>query len=118
MVGEVVTHIRFGRGNVTAFDERHIEIAFDDGSVRIFAYPMSVRRFLRFDRDEAQRRAEGDCEQAEQIAREREMMILEEQRRKTGEEARQRAEALREKKAATAKRRTTTQNKTKGRQTR
>lgn len=104
MVGEVVTHVRFGRGIVTAFTAPRIEIAFDDGAVKTFAYPLSAKRFLRFERREAQERAERDCEQAEVVAREREQAILEEKRRKAEEEALQRIEAQREKKAAAAKR--------------
>lgn len=104
MVGEVVTHVRFGRGIVTAFTAPRIEIAFDDGAVKTFAYPLSAKRFLRFERTEAQRQAERDCEQAEVIAREREQAMLEEKRRKAEEEAVRRIEAQREKKAAAAKR--------------
>lgn len=105
MVGEIVTHVRFGRGIVTAFAAPRIEITFDDDdSVRTFAYPLSAKQFLRFERREAQERAERDCEQAEVIAREREQAILEEKRRKAEEEALQRIEAQREKKAAAAKR--------------
>lgn len=104
MIGEVVTHIRYGRGRVTAFDLPRIEIAFEDGSVRTFAYPLAARRFLRFESDEARRRAQRDCEQADVIAREREEAMLEEKRRRAEEEARRYVEAQREKKAAAAKR--------------
>ena len=105
MVGEIVTHVRFGRGIVTAFAAPRIEITFDDDdSVRTFAYPLSVNRFLRFERREAQERAKRDCEQAEVIAKEREQTMLEEKRRKAKEDAMRRIEAQREKKTAAAKR--------------
>lgn len=103
MVGEIVIHVRFGRGIVTAFAAPRIEITFDDGTVKTFAYPLSVKRFLHFERSEAQKRAAQDCEQDEVIAREREQTMLVEKRRKAEEEALRHIEAQREKKAAAAR---------------
>ena len=112
MVGEAVTHVRFGRGSVISFEPPRIAVAFDDGVERTFAYPQSVGKFLRFERNEAQQGAEKDRNQAEIIDRELEMTRLQEKRRQAEEADRLRIEALRGKKAAAAKR-TVTMRKTK-----
>ena len=104
MVGEAVTHVRFGRGSVVSFEPPRIAIAFDDGNEKTFAYPQSVGRFIRFERDEAQQRAERDRNQAEIVSQELEMARLQEKRRQAEEADRLRVETLREKKAAAAKR--------------
>ena len=104
MVGEKVTHIRFGRGMVTAFASPRIEITFEDGAVKTFAYPQSVERFIRFEREEAQQRAKRDREQAEVLASERAQEIIREKRQRAEEEARRRVEANHEKKVAAARR--------------
>ena len=104
MVGETVTHIRFGAGRVTAFAPPHIDITFDDGTVKTFVYPQAVGRFIRFTGEAAQRQAQRDREQSEVLAREREMAKLLADREKAEEAARQRMEQLHEKKVAAAKR--------------
>ena len=76
MDGETVTHIRFGAGRVTAFAPPHIDITFDDGTVKTFVYPQAVGRFIRFTGEAAQRQAQRDREQSEALAREREMAKL------------------------------------------
>ena len=73
MVGERVTHIRFGEGTVTAFAPPHIEITFSDGAVKTFAYPQAVDRFISFDGENAREKARRDREQADVVAREKEM---------------------------------------------
>lgn len=104
MIGENVSHIRFGAGKVTAFAPPRIEIAFLDGTVKTFAYPQSVGRFLRFAGAEAQARAQRDLEQAEMLARESAMVRLLEDRQRAEEAARQRRELLHDRKIAAAKR--------------
>ena len=39
MLGEPVTHTRFGSGKVTAFAPPRLEVTFDDGAVKVFPYP-------------------------------------------------------------------------------
>lgn len=105
MVGERVTHIRFGEGMVTAFAPPHIEIAFSDGAVKTFAYPQAVDRFISFDRENAREQARRDREQADVVAREKEMAKMLADRQKAEEAAQQRMEQLHEKKVTEAKRR-------------
>ena len=105
MVGERVTHIRFGEGTVTAFAPPHIEIAFSDGAVKTFAYPQAVDRFISFDRENAREQARRDREQADVVAREKEMAKMLADRQKAEEAAQQRMEQLHEKKVTEAKRR-------------
>ena len=105
MVGERVTHIRFGEGTVTAFAPPHIEIAFSDGAVKTFAYPQAVDRFISFDRENAREQARRDREQADVVAREKEMAKMLADRQKAEEAAQQRMEQLHKKKVTEAKRR-------------
>ena len=104
MVGEAVTHVRFGKGSVIYFEPPRITIAFDNGTEKTFAYPQSVGSFIRFKRDEAQKKAEQDRNQAEIVSQELEMARLQEKRRQAEEADRLRVEALREKKVAAARR--------------
>jgi hypothetical protein len=105
LVGERVTHIRFGAGTVTAFAPPHIEITFSEGAVKTFAYPQSVDRFISFDGENAREKARRDREQADVVAREKEIAKMLADRQKAEEAARQRMEQLHEKKATDAKRR-------------
>ena len=68
MIGEAVTHVRFGKGNVISFEPPRLTIAFDNGTEKTFAYPQSVGRFIRFERDEVQQTAERDRNQAEIVS--------------------------------------------------
>ena len=105
MVGERVTHIRFGEGTVTAFAPPHIEITFSNGAVKTFAYPQAVDRFISFDGENAREKARRDREQADVVVREKEMTKMLADRQKAEETARQRMEQLHEKKVTEAKRR-------------
>ena len=104
MLGERVSHIRFGEGRVTAFDPPRIEITFASGEVKTFAYPRSVERFIRFAGDEARQRALLDREQAEVLERESIEARLAEDRRRAEEAAQKRLEMLHDKKVAAARR--------------
>ena len=104
MLGEIVTHTRFGSGKVTAFAPPRMEVTFDDGTVKAFPYPQAVERFLRFESPQAMERALNDRQRADVVQRESEMARLEENRRRAEEETRQRLEAIREKKVAAARR--------------
>jgi len=104
MLGEPVTHIRFGSGKVTAFDPSRMEVTFDDGVVRAFPYPQAVERFLRFESLQAMQKALNDRKRADIVQRENEMARIMENRRRAEAETRQRLEAIREKKVAAARR--------------
>ena len=104
MLGEIVTHTRFGSGKVTAFDPPRMEVTFDDGSVRTFAYPQAVERFIRFENPDVGLRASLDRQQNAAVEREKDMARLMENRRRAEAENRQRLEAIREKKIAAARR--------------
>ena len=104
MLGEIVTHIRFGAGRVTAFEPPRLEITFEDGAVRAFAYPQAVGRFIRFERPEAEERARRDREDAGATARETDMARLMESRRRAEEDTRLRLEAIHEKRLTAARR--------------
>ena len=68
MKGQKVAHARFGQGTVVDFEPPHIHVRFDNGETRMFLYPESAERFLRFEDAEAARRAECDLEKAKQAA--------------------------------------------------
>ena len=104
MLGQIITHTRFGRGIVTAFNPPRMEVTFDDGATKAFAYPQAVERFIRFEDPGAMARANQDRQQAEVLKRESDMARLTENRRRAEEETRQRLEAIHEKKVAAAKR--------------
>jgi len=104
MVGEVVKYVRLGKGNVISFEPPRLTIAFDNGTEKTFAYPQSVSKFIHFERDEVQQKAEQDRNQAKIVSQELEMARLQEKRRQAEEADRMRVEAAREKKVAAAKR--------------
>jgi len=104
MIGEIVNHVRFGRGRVTAFAPPRIEITFEGDVVRAFAYPQAVERFLRFEREDARQRALRDRDQADTDARERDMLRILQDRQRAEEAARKSLDALHEKKVAAARR--------------
>ena len=104
MLGEYVAHVRFGEGRVTAYAPPRIEVTFEDGTVRTFAYPQAVERFLCFRETSVQARAVRDLEQSEATARQRSLEQLLVRRQKAEEDALRRLEAMREKKVATARR--------------
>ena len=104
MLGQIVTHTRFGRGRVTAFDPPRMAITFNDGTVKVFAYPQAVEKFIRFEDAEAQSRALRDREMAETSEQARVMAVLAEHRRQAEEDNRRRMEAIHEKKVAAARR--------------
>ena len=103
MIGKVVTHTRYGRGVVTSFQPPRIEIAFDDGTVKTFAYPGSVARFIRFEDEDAQHRAARDLAR-EEVLSDRVAEQIREGRRRAEADALQLRDAQREKRIATAKR--------------
>ena len=104
MLGQAVNHIRYGAGRVTAFEPPRVEVTFDDGAVRTFAYPQAVGRFLRFADEAAQRRAEQDRQDGEALSGQGQMEQLLARRRRAEAIDRQRLEAIREKRVATARR--------------
>ena len=73
MLGEIVTHVRFGRGVVTAFQPPRIEVCFDDapGIPRRFAWPSGAAQFLSFENPLAARELEKAMDTAETTAGER-----------------------------------------------
>ena len=104
MVGELVSHIRFGSGKVTAFEPPHIEVTFEEGAVKTFVYPQAVDRFIRFEAEEARQRAARDLELARNLERESAQARLTADRQRAEEAARQRMEQLHEKRVAAARR--------------
>ena len=103
MLGQIVTHTRFGRGKVTAFDPPRMAVTFDDGAIKAFAYPQAVEKFIRFEDAKAQSRALRDREIAETSEQELAMAVLAEHRRQAEEDNRRRLEAIHEKKVAAAR---------------
>ena len=97
-------HVRFGKGRVTGFTPPRIEVTFEDGAVRTFAYPQAVERFLSFENSEVQAQADRDLEQSEVAERQRELSRLLARRQQAEEDAIRRLEAMRERKAASARR--------------
>ena len=104
MVGQVDNILRIGKNNVISYEPPRLTIAFDNGTEKTFAYPQSVSKFIHFERDEVQQKAERDRNQAEIVSQELEMALLQEKRRQAEEADRMRVEAAREKKVAAARR--------------
>ena len=104
MVGEIVAHPRFGSGRVTGFEPPRIEVAFEGGMVKTFAYPQAVGRFLNFEGEAARLQSERDRDRAEADARELAAARLLADRQRAEAAARQRLEQLHDKRVAAARR--------------
>ena len=104
MLGQAVVHVRYGRGEVTAFAPPRIEVTFEDGAARTFAYPQAVGRFLTFEDEAADARARRDRERSEVVAGERSMERMLDQRRQAEAITRQRLDAIRDKRIESARR--------------
>ena len=105
MLGQIVEHPRYGRGRVTAFDPPRIEVVFDSDPAlpRRFSYPAVVDKFLRFEAEDAARRAHEDLEASTALLRRQELARIEENRRREEQIAEKRVEALRKKRSDAAK---------------
>ncbi|MDO4865138.1 MAG: hypothetical protein Q4C10_01170 [Clostridia bacterium] len=103
MVGETVIHTRFGRGTVEGLENARISVRFDDGTVRVFAYPAAVERFLTFENPSAAARAAEDLARYQLAASEVARAKIEENRRREEALTQQRLEAMRERRVSTAK---------------
>ena len=106
MVGEIVEHVRFGRGVVTGFEPPHIDICFDaePSRSRRFSDPDAATRFLRFERAEAGARAQRDAEQASVASQQELLRRVEENRRREEQLTALRLEAQHKKRTDSAKR--------------
>ena len=103
MIGEIVTHSRFGRGTVEGLEDSRITVRFDDGAVRVFAYPAAVERFLTFENPSAAAQAAEDLAQSQRTAAEIARAEIEARRRREEALTQMRLEAMREKRVSTAK---------------
>ena len=105
MTGEIVEHVRFGRGVVTAFEPPRIDVRFDSecDRVRRFAYPAATARFLRFENPAAAEQARRDLEQDCAAARQDTLAKIEASRRREEQINALRMEAQRKKRVDSAK---------------
>ena len=103
MIGEIVTHSRFGRGAVEGLEDSRIPVRFDGGAVRVFAYPAAVERFLTFESPSAASTAAEDLAQSQRTAAEIARAEIEARRRREEALTQMRLEAMREKRVSTAK---------------
>ena len=104
MVGQIVEHIRFGRGVVTGFEPPRLEVRFDgEEAPRRFSYPGVTSKFLRFTDPEAARRARSDLEAASVLTQQEVMAKIEANRRREEQIATMRMEALRKKRTDAAR---------------
>lgn len=61
---EKVKHVKFGEGSVLECDGSHIRIVFSYQNIeKTFAYPGVFDKFVSFENDEAQQKAESELEQ-------------------------------------------------------
>ena len=105
MVGEIIEHIRFGRGTVTAFDPPRMEVRFegDDNQVRRFSYPAGVAKFIHFVDPDAAQRAQDDLARSNVLQRQEVLERIEQNRRREEQIAEQRLESARKKRSDAAK---------------
>ena len=59
LLHETVSHKRFGRGTITAFDGRVVTVLFETAGERAFSYPEAFESFLAADSPEIQSEAEA-----------------------------------------------------------
>ena len=104
MIGEIVTHNRYGRGVVTAFEPPRIDIRFDgEETSRRFAWPSAAARFLTFERPDAEEAARLAVATAELTLQEQLAIRAREARRREEQLSALREESLRQKRTAAAK---------------
>ena len=104
MIGEIVTHSRYGRGMVTAFEPPRIDIRFDgDAAPRRFAWPSAAARFLTFENPEAAETARLALATAKLSLQEQLARRAEAARRREEQLAALREESLRQKRNAAAR---------------
>ena len=104
MVGEIVEHVRYGRGVVTGFEATRISVRFDaDAMERRFAYPVAVERFLKFERPEAADRARRDMASSRACKLKSDQERSEAKRRRDEAEAALRMELMRKKRVDAAR---------------
>lgn len=105
MTGEIVNHVRFGRGVVTDFAPPRIEVRFDgEGSeARRFAYPEAFSKFLSCESAEADARVKRDLEAAGAASRQQILAKIEQSRQREERMMALRLEEQRKKRADTAK---------------
>ena len=104
MVGQVVEHVRFGRGVVTGFEPPRMEVRFDgEDAPRRFSYPGVVSNFLRFTDPDAARRARSDLDAADVLDQQAVMAKIAANRQREEAIVERRLEALRKKRTDAAK---------------
>lgn len=103
MIGEIVTHSRYGRGTVAGFEPPRIDIRFGDGQApRRFAWPAAAR-FLTFE-DPAAAEAARLAEQSAEASRQEKLALEADAHRRREEQlAALHQELQRQKRAAAAK---------------
>ncbi|MGI6107256.1 MAG: hypothetical protein ACOX8B_04910 [Lachnospiraceae bacterium] len=72
MAGERVVHKKFGKGEVTGIDEKHVTVRFDSGAEKIFLNPQAFTSFLKYEDEGLQQKAEeaaGEIQKAVDTAK-------------------------------------------------
>lgn len=104
MVGEIVRHVRFGRGVVTGFEPPRMDVRFDADQVsRRFSYPGVAEKFLSFEGAEAAERARRDLEAQSVLSQQAIMERIAQNRRREEQLNAARMDALRKKRTDAAK---------------
>ena len=104
MIGEVVEHVRFGRGFVTEFEPPRIGVRFDsDAAVRRFSYPAACKRFLTFESPAAAKRARRDLDAASADSLQADLEKIEQSRRRQEALNESRLEQMRQKRTDAAR---------------
>ena len=119
MIGKIVKHTRYGRGEVRACEQSYLKIVFEDaGDEKEFAYPLAFERFLKFEDADCQAAAEAQIAEIRRessrrneaqalVIRQRELAMLEAHRE---EQKAKRAAAAKKAAATRASRRKTENN--------
>lgn len=73
MVGKIVSHIRFGRGEIIEYNAPRLKVRFEESAAgeKQFDYPQAFERFLRFEDASMHACLERDLESIRQAAHER-----------------------------------------------
>ncbi len=72
MAGEKVVHTKFGEGEITGQDDRHVTVQFSNGLTKKFLYPQAFVSFLKYEDAALQQKAEeaaGAVQKAADTAR-------------------------------------------------
>lgn len=111
MVGEIVVHRRFGRGEITEFAAPHITVRFEESATeKRFAYPQAFEAFLSFESDAMQAQICEDLKAAHETERLKKEALAEAAKQREAELIELRKAEIKAKRTAAARKASETRN--------